>query len=143
MIQENAWRETYNAVVSNPRRFGIPWDGAIVEDLQLAMDETPLQYVPKFPGAYSNKKRVVVARLNDKRQQTACPVLTRSGKVLLTQVIIRGQSKRCLVQGDGIDPNIVQIYAKKKTETGATFFALVHQIEALESKKKCISLPKG
>ena len=50
-------RETYNAVVSNPRRFGIPWDGAIVEGLQLAMDETPLQYVPKFAGAYSNKWR--------------------------------------------------------------------------------------
>ena len=40
------------------------------------MDETPLQYVPKFPGAFSNKKRVVVAGSNDKRQRTACPVLT-------------------------------------------------------------------
>ena len=51
------------------------------------MDETPLS-VPKFPDAYSNKKRVIIAGANDKRQQTACPVLTRSGKVLLTQVII-------------------------------------------------------
>ena len=32
------------------------------------MDETPLQYVPKFLGAFSNKKRVVVAGSNDKRQ---------------------------------------------------------------------------
>ena len=51
LIREEAWRETYNAVVSNPRRFGIPFDGAIVEDLQLAMDETPLQYVLKFAAA--------------------------------------------------------------------------------------------
>ena len=87
--------------------FGIPWDGAIVQDLQLTMDETPLQYVPKFAGAYSNKKRVVVAGSNNKRQQTACPVFTRSGKLLFTQVIIRGTSKRCLVQGHAIDPNIV------------------------------------
>ena len=93
--------------MSNPRRFTISWDGAIVERLQLAMDETPLQHVPKFAGAYSNKKRVVVGGSNNKGEQTACPVLTRTGKVLLTQVIIRGKSKRCLVQGDAIDPNIV------------------------------------
>ena len=99
MIRENAWRETYNAVVSNPRRFGIPWDTAIVEDLQLAMDETPLQYVPNFPGSFSNKKRVVVAGSNDKRQQTACPVLTRSRKVLLTHLIIRGKSKKVFGAG--------------------------------------------
>ena len=30
------------------------------------MDETPLQYVRKFPGSFSNKKRVVAAGLNDK-----------------------------------------------------------------------------
>ena len=58
MIRENAWRETYNAVVNNPRRFGIPWDAAIVDDLQLAMDETPLQYVPKFSGAFSSKSHL-------------------------------------------------------------------------------------
>ena len=79
------------------------------------MDEMPLQYVPKFAGAYSNKKKVVVAGSNDKRQHPVCPVLTQSGKVLLTQVIICGKSKRCLVQGDVIDPNIVQMYAEKKT----------------------------
>ena len=59
VIRENTWRETYNPVVSNPRRFGIPWDGAIVEDLRLAMDEEPLQYVAKSDGDYSKKKRVV------------------------------------------------------------------------------------
>ena len=142
LIRENAWRETYNAVVSNPRRFGIPWDGAIIEDVQLTMDKTPLQYVLKFPGALSNKKRVLVAGSNDKRQQTACPVLTLSGKVLLTQVIIRGKSKRCLVQGDGIDPNIVQMYAEKKAQTGAIFIALLHQIEAhLKATKIALDLP--
>ena len=90
----------------------LTWDAAIVEDLRLAMDETPLQYVPKFPGAFLNKKRVVVVGSNDKRQQTASPVLTRRGMVLVTQVMIRGKSKRCLVQGDGIDPNIVRMYAE-------------------------------
>ena len=30
------------------------------QESQLAMDETPLQYVPKFAGAYSNKKGVLV-----------------------------------------------------------------------------------
>ena len=135
-MRDNAWRETYNAVVSNPRRFGIPWDAAIIEDLQLAMDETALQYVPKFPGSFSNKKRVVVAGWNDKQQQTACPVLTRSGKVLLTQVIIRRKSKRCLVQGDGIDPNIVQMYAEKKAQTCATFIALLHKIEARLKRRR-------
>ena len=94
------------------------------------MDETPLQHVPKFAGAYSNKKRVVVAGSYDKRQQTACPVLTQSGKVLLTQVIIRGKCKRCLEQGDAIDRNFVQMYAEKKTQTGATFIARLHQIES-------------
>ena len=128
--------------MSNPKRFGIPWDAAIIEDLHLAKDETPLQYVPKFPGSFSNKKRVVVAWSNDKRQQTACPVLTRSGKVLLTQVIIRGKSKRCLVQGDGIDPNVVQMYAEKKAQSGATFFALLHKIEVrLKTTKISLDLP--
>ena len=97
--------------------------------------------MPKFASAYSNKKRVVLAGSNDKRQQTACPVLTRSGKVLLTQVIIRGKSKRCLVQGDGIDPNVVQMFAKKKTQTGATFIALLHQIESrLKATKRALDL---
>ena len=106
------------------------------------MDETPLQYVPKFAGAYSNKKRVVVTGSNDKRQQTACPVLTPSGNVLLTQLIIRGKSKRCLVQGDGINPNIVQMYANKKTQTGATFIALLHQIESrLTARKRALDYP--
>ena len=142
MIREKAWRETYNTVVSNPRRFGIPWDGAIVADVQLAMDETPLQYVPKFRGAFSNKKRVVVSGSNDKRQHTACPVLTRSGKVLLTQVIICGKSKRCLVQADGMDPIIVQMYAEKKAQTSATFIALLHHIEArLKTTKRTLDLP--
>ena len=63
-------------------------------------------------------------------------------KVLLTQVIIRGKSNRCLVQGDGIDPNIVQMYAEKKTQTGATFIALLHQIEArLKATKRALDLP--
>ena len=98
--------------------------------------------MPKFAGAYSNKKRVVVAGSNDKQQQTACPVLTRNGKVLLTRVIIRGKSKRCLVQGDGIDPNIVQMYAEKKTQTRATFIALLHQMESrLKATKRALDLP--
>ena len=105
------------------------------------MDETPLHYVPKFPSSFSNGKRLVVAGSNDKRQQTAS-VLTLSGKVLLTQVIIRGKSKRCLVQGDGIDPNIVQMYAEKKVQTGATFIALLHKIEArLKTTKRALDLP--
>ena len=142
LIRENTWRKTYIAVMSNPRRFGIPWDGAFVEDLQLAMDDTPLQYVPKFPGSFSNKKRIVVAGSSDKRQQMACPVRTGSGKVLLTQVVIRGKSKRCFVQGDGIDPNIVQIQAEKNTQTGATFIALLPKIEEhLKTTKRALDLP--
>ena len=58
------------------------------------------------------------------------------------QVIIRGKSKRCLVQGDRIDPNIVQMYAEKKAQTGATFIALLHQIEArLKTTKRALDLP--
>ena len=98
--------------------------------------------MPKFASAYCNKKRVVVAWSNDKRQQTVCPVLTRSGKVLLTQVIIRGKYKRCLVQGDGIDPNIVQMYAEKEAHTGATFIPLPHQIESrFKATKRAPDLP--
>ena len=62
--------------------------------------------------------------------------------MLLTQVIIRGKSKRCLVQGDGIGPNIVQMYAEKKAHTGATFIALLHQMEArLKTTKRALDLP--
>ena len=62
--------------------------------------------------------------------------------MLLTQVIIRRKSKRCLVQGDGIDPNIVQMYAEKKAQSGATFIALLHQIEAhLKTTKRTLDLP--
>ena len=62
--------------------------------------------------------------------------------MLLTQVISRRKSKRCLVQGDGIDPNIVQMYAEKKAQTGATFIALLHQIEArLKTTKRGQDLP--
>ena len=62
--------------------------------------------------------------------------------MLLTQVIIRGKSKRCLVQGDGIDPNIVQMYAEKKTQTGATFIALLHHIESrLKATNRALDLP--
>ena len=135
------WRKTYNAVVINPRRFGIPWDGAIFEDLQLSMDKTLLQDVPKFAGAYSNKRRVV-AGPNNKRQQTVCQVLNLSGKVLVWQVIICGKSKMCLVQGDAIDPNIVQMYAEKMTQTGATFIALLHRIESrLKATKRALVPP--
>ena len=62
--------------------------------------------------------------------------------MLLTQVIIREKSKRCLVQGDGIDPNIVHMYAEKKMQTGATFIALLHQIGSrLKATKRALDLP--
>ena len=46
------------------------------------------------------------------------------------------------MQGDGIDPNIVQMHAEKKTQIGATFIALLHQIEArLKTTKRALDLP--
>ena len=46
------------------------------------------------------------------------------------------------MQGDGIDPNIVQMYAEKKAQTGATFIALLHKIEArLKTTKRSLDLP--
>ena len=105
-------------------------------------NQKPFLHVPKFAGAYSNNKRVVVVGSNDKRQRTACPVLTQSRKVLLTQVIICGKSKRCLVQADAINPNIGQMYAEKRTQTDATFIALLHQIESLlKATKRAVDLP--
>ena len=45
------------------------------------------------------------------------------------------------MQGDGIDPNIVQMYAQKKTLTGTTFIALLHQIELrLKATKRALDL---
>ena len=62
--------------------------------------------------------------------------------MLLTQVIIRGKSKRCLVQGNGIYPNIVHMYAEKKKQTSATFIALLHKIEArLKTTRRSLDLP--
>ena len=48
-----------------------------------------------------------LAWIKPSKKDMAVPTPTRSGKLLLTQVIIRGTSKRCLVQGHAIDPNIV------------------------------------
>ena len=46
------------------------------------------------------------------------------------------------MQGDAIDPNILQMYAEKKTQTGATFIALLHQIESrLKATKRALDLP--
>ena len=45
------------------------------------------------------------------------------------------------MQGDGTDPNIVQMYAQKKTQTGATFIALLHKIEVrLKTTKRALDL---
>ena len=45
------------------------------------------------------------------------------------------------MQGDGIDPNIVQMHVEKKTQIGATFIALLHQIESrLKATKRALHL---
>ena len=46
------------------------------------------------------------------------------------------------MQGDGIDANIIQMYAEKKAQTGATFIVLLHQIEArFKTTKRALDLP--
>ena len=53
---------------------------------------------------------------------------------------MREKCKRCLVPRR--DPKIVQLFAEKKTQTGATFKALLHEVEAhLKVTRRALKLP--
>ena len=82
----------------------VPWNFAIPEHLQVALDETPVQYSSKVkktltdaaPDARGGSERKQVRVLGaDKRMVTGCPVTTRSGRVLLFQFIWKGKTLRC------------------------------------------------
>lgn len=48
LAEDNRWRRTYEQVVREPGRFGIEGSGVVPPVLQLAMDETPVQYAAKI-----------------------------------------------------------------------------------------------
>lgn len=81
------WKLDYMNLIQRPTEYGIVLPPGhlqmgIPEELQLAVDESPLQYVPACKGTYEqhNCKTVYVFAQNDKRQITTSPVLQRSGQ---------------------------------------------------------------
>lgn len=53
----NSWRFEFTQVVESPLDWGIPWDVPIPIEMQLGLDETPLQYVPRARGTYNAEEQ--------------------------------------------------------------------------------------
>ena len=110
---QNEWPAQLQEVAANVRAFGCAVDSFDHTQL-LAMDETPLQYVPKTQGTFQlaqeTPRSCYVANRRDKRQATASPVVTRSGEVVVLQIIWRSTSNRC--HPGSATPLIFQTHSK-------------------------------
>ena len=132
IANDNEWRVRYNDFVTNPAMYGVTGAGPIPSELQLGLDESPLPYFPKQRGTMvelGNTRRIVLARASDKRQVTGTPVFSRSGRVLVYQIIWRGKTvkslPRCHIPG-----RMLMAVAPKKVQTRQTFLDLIKDIHA-------------
>lgn len=114
-------------------RFNIPSSGPLSPFLQLALDETPVQYAPttgrtlqvfffawhvivtilfltqepQEQGSGSAESKQVRACKQDRRMTTGCPVVNRAGQLVSFQVIWKGKSDRCHPRKpDGVIPEL-------------------------------------
>lgn len=149
---DEQWRQAYLEVVRNPGRFGIivPADGPhqLPEYMQLAADETPLQYCPVVRGTYQEgdlSKQVTIIAAREKRSVTGTPVVSRDGSLLTFQVIWKGKTRQCHPKPlGGWDRRIFHDHAAKKVQTGFTFKRLLCEIEkALVSRRAQHGLPQN
>ena len=90
------WKLDYINLIQRPTEYGILLPPGhlqigIPEELQLAVDESPLLYVPACKGTYEqhNCKTVYVFAQNDERQLTTSQVLQRSGQASFSGVLKR------------------------------------------------------
>ena len=129
LAADNEWRTSFEKFVQDPRAFGVDSD-PVPSSLQFAVDETPLQYVPKCRGTFmmrgESDRSIYIAGSADKRQATATPLLCRDGTIPFIQIIWRGKTDRC--HGVTADERLKQTHTEHKMQTRLTFLALLKDI---------------
>lgn len=93
-------------------------------------DETPLLYGPRIVGTYTvegESKQVTVLGSREKRACSGTPVTSRSGEIILFQVIFKGTTERCHPEGDA-PPKMYFDHAKAKNQTAATWMRLLEKV---------------
>ena len=105
---------------------------------QLGLDETSLQYAPKWRGGYAaGEKRVKHYSSAEKQQATATPVVNREGTIQVLQVLHRGKASRCHARLDlphGHPSYMHKDYAEKNCQTGNTFRCLMIKVHTEVAK---------
>lgn len=136
--QDNAWKCKIMDIIEHPSCNSIPWMTALPDALVLAVDETPLPYLPKSRSMVPATAQRRVALTSDKRCLTGTPVLSLAGEVVAFQIIFKGGTSRSepkIVRGD---PKLLFDHAPNKTQTRRTFQKLLDTIQekTLEWKVK-------
>jgi hypothetical protein len=117
IVNDNKWKAKLLDIMNNPLVNGIPWNKRLDDNCVLALDETPLPYLPKCKTMVPQTKFRRVSLASDKRSLSGTPVVSKSGKVVLFQVIFKGTTKRCVPNMALQQGNLYFDFAKAKCQT--------------------------
>jgi hypothetical protein len=145
VASDNQWRTLLRAVLDHPLDFGmegVQQDDRVPDDLVLALDETPVYYIPPMNKSYENtavlsfyispaavpfpnKKQVYIYGCKERRSLTATPVISASGGLVAMQILFKGKTPAVLPRCQPTDCRTVLGHAPKRTQTTETFAALL------------------